>query len=392
MKRLVRVVGILSITFLISTTVLTKTDDPSSGVIVHEWGTFTTIAGKDGRPVDWLPLDGPSDLPCFVDRLALNLKGSLSGKVRMETPVLYFYSPQATTVDVRVRFRDGLITEWFPKADVVRHGGASGGSVLAPGMETTAEWTGVRISPASSADFPTEPGPSHYYRARQTDAAPLQVGNEREKFLFYRGVGNTAPPIVATVSSRGLVTVDNLRSEPIPTMILFENQGGQSGYQVRSSIDGRVTFEPPTLDADMATPDSELERALIAQGLYPREAKAMVATWRDSWFEEGARLFYVLPPRAVESALPLEITPRPSDLVRVFVGRIELVTPAREDAVRTALMNGDNAALTKYGRFLEPIGRRLLERATPDRARLQSVLQSRESMTSLSAARPPACQ
>ncbi|HKP10993.1 MAG TPA: hypothetical protein VJZ91_02745, partial [Blastocatellia bacterium] len=36
------------------------------GLTVHEWGTFTAIAGRDGRPVEWRPLVGPSDLPSFV--------------------------------------------------------------------------------------------------------------------------------------------------------------------------------------------------------------------------------------------------------------------------------------------------------------------------------------
>ena len=36
---------------------------------VHEWGTFTSVAGENGQAVDWLPLSGPSDLPCFVERL-----------------------------------------------------------------------------------------------------------------------------------------------------------------------------------------------------------------------------------------------------------------------------------------------------------------------------------
>src|SRR5215468_9031769 len=35
---------------------------------VHEWGTFTSIAGPDGQALSWNPLDGPDDLPCFVDR------------------------------------------------------------------------------------------------------------------------------------------------------------------------------------------------------------------------------------------------------------------------------------------------------------------------------------
>ncbi len=34
---------------------------------------------------------------------------------------------------------------------------------------------------------------------------------------------------------------------------------------------------------------------LIAQGLYQDEAQAMLETWRDSWFEEGSRLLYIVP-------------------------------------------------------------------------------------------------
>ena len=68
---------------------------------VHEWGTFTSIAGPDGQAVEWRPLTGPSDLPCFVTTLnpnsiKINAQGGIPGLkalVRMETPVLYFYSP-----------------------------------------------------------------------------------------------------------------------------------------------------------------------------------------------------------------------------------------------------------------------------------------------------------
>jgi hypothetical protein len=35
-------------------------------LVVHEWGTFTSIAGRNGTAVDWRPLDGASDLPKFV--------------------------------------------------------------------------------------------------------------------------------------------------------------------------------------------------------------------------------------------------------------------------------------------------------------------------------------
>ena len=38
----------------------------SAKVVVHEWGTFTSVAGADGASLDWRPLAGPSDLPSFV--------------------------------------------------------------------------------------------------------------------------------------------------------------------------------------------------------------------------------------------------------------------------------------------------------------------------------------
>src|SRR5690349_19815621 len=123
-----------------------RTQSAQTGLTVHEWGTFTSVAGADGQSVDWTPLSGPQDLPCFVEHArtspdaslltTLQVKGRdiygllkvlpggpnapapvsqtfaapalpsapvvppalMAAKVRMETPVLYFYSPQVTTV------------------------------------------------------------------------------------------------------------------------------------------------------------------------------------------------------------------------------------------------------------------------------------------------------
>ena len=68
----------------------------------HEWGTFTSIAGNDGMAVNWEPLDGPTDLPCFVHRFEFGAKALFSGTVRMETPVIYLYGPEGSTASVRV--------------------------------------------------------------------------------------------------------------------------------------------------------------------------------------------------------------------------------------------------------------------------------------------------
>src|SRR2546430_7347158 len=88
-----------------------------SSLSVHEWGTFTSIAGAKGEAVVWSPQAERDDLPSFVEHLRNNqFKGGLQGTVRTETPVLYFYATHPTTVSVQVSFAKGLLTEWYPHA------------------------------------------------------------------------------------------------------------------------------------------------------------------------------------------------------------------------------------------------------------------------------------
>jgi hypothetical protein len=121
----------------------------------------------------------------------------------------------------------------------------------------------------------------------------------------------------------------------------------------------------------------DLEGILVAQGLYQDEAHAMVETWKSSWFEEGSRLLYIVPPAFVNEVLPLSINPAPAQAVRVFVGRLELVTPATEKEVENAFASQDTATLKAYGRFLEPILATMIEREKdPDQiGRLQNYLE-----------------
>jgi hypothetical protein len=74
--------------------------------------------------------------------------------------------------------------------------------------------------------------------------------------------------------------------------------------------------------------------ALADDGLTTAEASAMVETWRRTWFrEEGDRVLTLLPRATIDQMLTLKITPRPEKTERVFVGRIEMVSPDREEAL-----------------------------------------------------------
>jgi hypothetical protein len=54
----------------------------------------------------------------------------------------------------------------------------------------------------------------------------------------------------------------------------------------------------------------------------------------------------------VDALLPISILPAPEQLTRVFVGRVELLSPAMKEEIGAALTSGDVAVLRKYGRFL----------------------------------------
>ncbi|MGH9886566.1 MAG: hypothetical protein ACREBE_13610, partial [bacterium] len=128
-----------------------------------------------------------------------------------------------------------------------------------------------------------------------------------------------------------------------------------------------ATVAEPRLDASLDDLRSDLQRMLVQAGLWPREAAAMVDTWRDSWFEEGTRVFYIVPRGEVDRILPLEITPAPERTARVFVGRMEVITPAIERSVDDAIRKNDADALARYGRFLGAATDRLLAKADAPR-------------------------
>ena len=378
MKFEVRIATLASV-LAISTAAILHTADlntnPPAGLTVHEWGTFTSVAGADGSAIEWNVLGGKDDLPGFVnDRgyRCISLKVGLRGTVRMETPVLYFYSPQPMDARVRVAFPRGLITEWYPQAEhhIDQQSGANGsvhrlGANL-NGLDTSMtsltgsiEWKDVKIEPNTSPVLPLEESPSRYYAARATDAAPVAVGSQHEKFLFYRGVGRVAVPISALLSPDGSIVVSNLGPDPVPMVMRFENRGGRLGYRNAGAVSGSITLNRPSLDDSLPQLQHDLEDALTAQGLFRKEAQAMVATWQDSWFEEGSRLIYIVPSRTVDAILPLQVDPFPSQTSRVFVGRMELITLETKRAVEDAMVRKDSSVIDRYGRFLEPILERI---------------------------------
>src|SRR5262245_7753770 len=279
-------------------------------LVVHEWGTFTSVQGHDGKQVWWLP-HLKTDLPSFVYARSvenggvkgvklLRGKDSQSAILRMETPVIYFYSDTGRAVDVRVRLPKGEITEWYPQATRIGPSFRPDGQG-APLEDSLIEWRGVTILPRDAAEVSagklirTKDGPKadHYYSARATDANLLRVnsphardGVEYERDLFYRGLAEFPGPLTATVdSNEAQLTLVTEGPEALKTLFVVSIHKGLMRYQKVETVTtdkstdvslDAVPFAP--LDATRAQLMEDMVKALMSQGLYEKEARAMVDT------------------------------------------------------------------------------------------------------------------
>lgn len=370
---------------------------PSAGYTAHEWGTFTSVQGADGVPLAWNPFTR-SDLPSFVYRrqrpmpaavIARNPQGFafLNGKdnqswlQRMETPVIYFHTDHPVSIQARVRFPQGLITEWFPQA--AGFGPVFGvENVLPDTRDSFLQWPVFWVSPTTDhpeAVLPHEPGPSHYYAARNVRAGNVTVTDpnggpgETDRFLFYRGAGNFATPLRVSMPSPRHIVLKNTGRQVLRGLHIVEARKDQA-FQTRvAELAPGESLPIHLLGAAALTARTEatgelirrLQLDLTAAGLHADEATAMVATWRDAWLEEdGLRVLYLMPREWTDATLPLDLNPAPRELVRVMVGRAEVFTPDEERVARAAFarfQGGHNARFLLDGfagvnpRFQEPL-------------------------------------
>ncbi|HEU0173091.1 MAG TPA: hypothetical protein VFV58_02420, partial [Blastocatellia bacterium] len=357
---------LLAISFIPVVTKLAAQDQSSQQdrFVAHEWGTFTSVVNADGKVQLWNPLSGPSELPSFVyqsSKASQCFKLGTLALVRMETPVIYFYSEREVRASVKVDFPKGCITEWYPLARAERQ---------------TINWNGFVAQPGANENFPVDQSRSHYYPARETDAAPLSLGDEQkveqERFLFYRGIGFFDLPLSVKLKDDQVI-VRSAGQDEIAQVILFENREGKSGWRIHGPLKGEAAIERPTLGQPDESLLREFEKTLVEQGLYEKEAAAMVKTWRDSWSEEGLRVFYIVPRRATDAILPITIKPQPTELARVFVGRAEIITPEMDREIRAAVnLFGENSPearaaainrVRRYGRFADPVLREAMNSA-----------------------------
>jgi hypothetical protein len=342
---------------------------PAGELVVHEWGTFSTFSGSDGNGLRFHPND--QDLPEFMYRGPWDQKKEGRGAVlvSLETPVVYFYSDREITASVRVDFPEGMVTDWYPQASRPPH--------------RRIDWSKIKVFPRNHdvTLIKDKDGKSRYYAAREVDASPIQVEDkkgklEHEKFLFYRGVGDVKMPIRVQALGGNNFTVSNQGKEPIPALVFVQIKTGKVSFAKYAHLSEKASIKitPPATPATEAELVECVTKLLIEQGLYEKEARAMVKTWQSAWFaEEGTRVLYLVPGATTEAFLPLNVTPKPESLVRVMVGRHDVMTPEDERALDLHVKQQE-----EYQQLLGTLGR---YQYAAQNAALQRIRKAEEART-----------
>lgn len=342
----------------------------SDQLIVHEWGTFTTLQDETGAQVRGINVDD-EPVPHFVHQqqlvlppgeMPLSMAKGIVGLhpdvvVRLETPVLYFYPPRdrpRLSLDVSVSFDGGWLTEYFPDAKVAGMSpvtGFRGFPPMTPKARGSLTWSGLQVG--GSAEGPATD--SHIWLApRRVSAASVTTATgEIERYLFYRGVGNLPVPLTVRRAKEDAGKLVLTADQPLSTVVLVDvRDDGAVAFRNAGDVrPGADVTLPLSFSADdyqaagVGRLRSALIPALIRDGLFEEEAEAMMNTWESAYFRQpGTRVFYLVSDAWTDRRLPLDIkevgatenlrakAPR---IERAMIGRVELVMPVHRELLRT---------------------------------------------------------
>jgi hypothetical protein len=339
-------------------------------LVVHEWGTFTSLQDEQGEAIAGINGDD-EPVPEFVHRISnfllLGPEASIpilsqgaphchpDVTMRLETPVIYFHPSLGMklplTVDVDVAFQSGWLSEYYPDAEVEApgvKGQMSFGSIRSDTFGTL-RWKNLQVG--TDANGPETTSPDWLAPRAVQSAGVTSINGESERFVFYRGVGHVDSPVRVSrdVSKESLAFTVYIRAAPptkqtpfvVRRLWLIEVRDDKScafrdmpGFEVPNGGKSGVVATPPDTFNDsefhagnITKLRAAMRAALIEDGLFPDEADALLNTWKLSYFESpGLRLFYLLPRAWTDHVLPMRLS-LDTELVRTMVGRIEIVTP-----------------------------------------------------------------
>jgi hypothetical protein len=333
---------------------------PSAGTYtLHEWGFMA--AGDDGSV---RAVAGPHGLSSSSPS-SLGM-GSVHGVGAGGKPVLYFHlddgvAELALSVGVRPA-GEGRLLEHFPPGELSDdHRTLRWPSVRITRGGCRGSYPGLTDARCQTSDGLCELAELGGYESTGADC--VNVGEQRTGVLFYRsGPAQATLPLTVTRDAEDVVQVahagapDSARVSGWVMRIARGADRTQTRVRV-VPLTGRepVQVGPARGDGSVAADEgiAQLRAAVLAGGLDEPEANAFMTAWTDALFGAepppppppqppgtigmgplGGRrhplgsvadaVVYVLPQASVDALLPLELTPAPRSVQRVFLARVSV--------------------------------------------------------------------
>ncbi|MCC6575189.1 MAG: hypothetical protein IT462_15540 [Planctomycetes bacterium] len=295
---------------------------PATAFKVYEWGVATQHwqGGEDTRfdgdvpaayyeasevPVDSTPEPEPQPKP--------DPKPD-PGPIRPRKPVLYFDCARNVTFDLSVIFSSGKMTWMYPKP-------------TKRSAEGTAVWSGIRLHSDSVEELRTGPAPKlldvpadHWANySREASNSSIEIGGERERFLFYEGEAAPTLELDIALNDKGDFVLRNFSAYPIYDFGATLRVAGKASFVVVPEIPsasgetpGEVTIGGKHVVQDVNIGKDLLAKQCEAAGLTAAQAKVFNRCWYNEFFgpmddRTDHCYWYRRDPRALDASVALKL-------------------------------------------------------------------------------------
>lgn len=310
-----------------------------NSLIVHEWGVF-----RVNSDVDFANADMRAEWDNLPDFVYGHIKGRVVpqhwGAVEIrKRPIIFFRSAEPMMARVKIDFPGGMPGVWYPATiNPTVFGGER-----QPKTGTTLEWAlGIKQCPQGwhpkQATGPAVDAKHWFARIRQVKCDEIfsaysenPIDVEREKFLYYDGLFPQGKWLKVAVE-KDRVSVTSQVKHPVFDVTVVDRRTDKVRVGRIAKMDAGATIQSVTfeeMDGSKFASDASdvLTKQIVEAGLNVDEAGSLVDLWRKDLFETpGLHLYFRLPQSEYDARMPLTITPRPKEVIRiglVFQGHLE---------------------------------------------------------------------